>query len=625
MASLFSHLRSRPELPHGYRVEGPLRFFAPGYSVVLACLALGPALYPGFVLTYDMVFTPRQTMLPAWLGVGGGLPRAVPQDALVAAATTIMDGAWLQKIILVGTFVFIGVGAARLAERAWISAQGVSGSAQRWAAATGLIAATLAIWNPFVAQRLVQGHWSLLIAYGIGFWAIGAVMTLRLQGFGARIVILLIACAAITPFGGLLVLVLVVPIVLLPGGCATRVQRIGVVAGSLLVNVPWVLPSLLHPLGRVADPEGGAAFALRSEGPWGPVMTALGGGGIWNAEVVLPSREWWTSVVLACVLVVFVVFGWWFIRSRSRSSQWDFATANWWLAIAVVGFMFAVATALVPSMGAWVGEVVPGGGLVRDSAKLLAPWVMVLAVFGAIGFMRLVLILHGRHRDRVASGALVALLMALPLAAMPDFVWGAQGRLAAVSYPYSWQEVREFLSEDSSTVGMTGDVVVLPWSTFRKYEFNAYRTVLDPVPRWLTRSTVVSDELRVARGDEVVSISGDDPRSQVVSAALDKGTLLASVLPQVGIGWVVVQPAQQPAVPAGALQGLDPVLDIGDFVVYRVRGDVEAYPLPVYAGLVVVVDLIVLSVVIALALSLIAGHLVRFFGTTPAIFHRFRD
>jgi hypothetical protein len=625
MGSLVAHLRSHRAHSKGSPVHGRLRLLAPGYCLLLAFLALGPALSPGFVLTYDMVFTPRQDMLPAWLGVGGGLPRAVPQDALVAAATVVMDGAWLQKLILVGTFVLIGVGAARLAERAWLSVHGESASTQRWAAATGLIAASLAIWNPYVAQRLVQGHWSLLIAYGIAFWAIGAAMSLRQQGAGARIVVLLMAAAAITPFGGLLVFVLIVPVVLFPGGVITRGQRIGVVLGAMVVNLPWVLPSLLHPQGGFTDPSGAAVFALRSEGPWGPVVTALGGGGIWNAEVVLPSRGWWTSAVLTCVIVVSAAFGWWLVRSRTRSRLWDFSTVNWWLATALVGLSFAVVTAFIPGVGAGVGVVVPGGGLLRDSARLLAPWVMVLAVFGAVGLMRAVFVFHGRHRDRIASSALVALLMAIPLVAMPDFAWGAQGRLAAVAYPPSWQEVREYLSDDPATADVPGDVLVLPWSTFRTYEFNAFRTVLDPLPRWLTRSTVVSDDLPVAQGDDVVVIRGDDPRSRVISAAIAQDTPLASVLPSIGVRWVVVDPSQRPAVTADSLRGLDLVLETAEFLVYEVRGNIEITALPRYAGLVIAVDVLVVAALIAVVLSLAAGTLRQITRPPPAKLHRFRD
>ena len=32
------------------------------------------------------------------------------------------------------------------------------------------VAATLAVWNPYVAERLLQGHWSLLVGYGCLPW-----------------------------------------------------------------------------------------------------------------------------------------------------------------------------------------------------------------------------------------------------------------------------------------------------------------------------------------------------------------------------------------------------------------------------------------------------------------------
>ena len=32
------------------------------------------------------------------------------------------------------------------------------------------VAATVAIWNPYVAERLLQGHWSLLVGYGCLPW-----------------------------------------------------------------------------------------------------------------------------------------------------------------------------------------------------------------------------------------------------------------------------------------------------------------------------------------------------------------------------------------------------------------------------------------------------------------------
>ncbi|HPJ18167.1 MAG TPA: hypothetical protein PK635_03470, partial [Actinomycetota bacterium] len=54
------------------------------WSCGLALLVLAPVLSPGYVLHLDMVFVPQQSLLPWNLGIGGGLPRSVPQDAVVS-------------------------------------------------------------------------------------------------------------------------------------------------------------------------------------------------------------------------------------------------------------------------------------------------------------------------------------------------------------------------------------------------------------------------------------------------------------------------------------------------------------------------------------------------------------
>ena len=87
-------------------------------SLLAAVLLLGPALlWPGTVLRGDMVFVPHQPWKDAWLGLDGGVPRAVPMDALVSLVTYAVPGGWLQKAVLLSSFVVAGVGIARLAAR----------------------------------------------------------------------------------------------------------------------------------------------------------------------------------------------------------------------------------------------------------------------------------------------------------------------------------------------------------------------------------------------------------------------------------------------------------------------------------------------------------------------------
>ena len=77
-------------------------------------LVLGPALGPGFLLVRDMVWVPDLALRADSLGLGSGLPRAVPSDAVVAVLDEIVPGMLLQKLVLVPALAAGGVGAARL-------------------------------------------------------------------------------------------------------------------------------------------------------------------------------------------------------------------------------------------------------------------------------------------------------------------------------------------------------------------------------------------------------------------------------------------------------------------------------------------------------------------------------
>ena len=93
------------------------------WAVALGVLLLGPALGLGYVLSYDMVWVPDLALRPEFLGLGSGLPRAVPSDALVAVLDEVVPGMLLQKAVLLGSLVAAGLGASRLAPAASLVAR----------------------------------------------------------------------------------------------------------------------------------------------------------------------------------------------------------------------------------------------------------------------------------------------------------------------------------------------------------------------------------------------------------------------------------------------------------------------------------------------------------------------
>ena len=134
-------------------------------AVAVALVVTGPWLLRGYVLSYDMVFVPRPALGAGGLGLDGRVPRAVPGDFLVALAARVVRSDLLEQAVLVSILVAAVLGAWRLSP-----AQGAVGRA-----ASGLLYG----WNPFVYERLVLGHWALLVGYAALPWAVVAAVRLR--------------------------------------------------------------------------------------------------------------------------------------------------------------------------------------------------------------------------------------------------------------------------------------------------------------------------------------------------------------------------------------------------------------------------------------------------------------
>ena len=137
---------------------------------------------------------------------------------------------------MIGLFL-AGWGAARLAAVVLPEA-GVAGQ---------LVAVTLAVWNPYVAERLLQGHWSLLVGYGCLPWVATAMLSLadvgRFAGWaGACALVFWIALAGLTPTGLMLAATVAVACVFAPGAGRPRWWCCAVGLGAaVLVALPWLV------------------------------------------------------------------------------------------------------------------------------------------------------------------------------------------------------------------------------------------------------------------------------------------------------------------------------------------------------------------------------------------------
>ncbi len=390
----------------------------PAYALALALLVTAPLLAPGYLLLRDAVSTPRSYISDAALGLSDAAPRAVPQDFAVALASHLVDGGVVVKVLLVAGLWLAGWGCARLTASVLPDA-GLPGQ---------FVAATLAIWNPYVAERLLQGHWSLLVGYGCLPWVAATVLRMRTSRTAAPLwpevcaLVFWTALAGLTPTGLLLAVTVAMACSMAPGAGRSRglCASLGL-AVAVIGALPWLVAAIVSESLSSSQAEGVTAFAARAEPGLGTLGSLASLGGIWNSEAVPDSRTTLFAVVAAVVLLGVVALG---VPVVIRTPS------------AVPLLVLAAAAVVVPAVMATgpglafveaTVRALPGLGVVRDAQKWVALAVPGYTLAAAASVIALRSRLPGFVTATVCSLALVATL--------PDLAWGVGGKVVAVHYP----------------------------------------------------------------------------------------------------------------------------------------------------------------------------------------------
>ncbi|WP_307789402.1 hypothetical protein [Mycolicibacterium baixiangningiae] len=527
-----------------------------------------PLLAPGYLLLRDAVSTPRSYLTDAALGLSEAAPRALPQDFALALASHVLDGGVVVKALLVAGLWLAGWGAARLAATV-VPDAGVAGQC---------VAVTVAVWNPYVAERLLQGHWSLLVGYGALPWVATAVLRLR-DGSGRWWPLpFWIALAGLTPTGLLLAATVALVSVCAPG----TGRRLTVVAVTLVAAVvsalPWLVAAAVSGSLAASPAAGIPAFAARAEPGLGTLGSLAGFGGIWNADAVPGSRTSGFAVVATLALLAVVAAG--------VSVVWRRRAAVPLLVLAAAAVVLPAAMATGPGLAAVEQTVraLPGLGVLRDGQK----WVALALPGYAIAGAGAVLVWR-----RVPAVAAAAVCCAALIAVLPDLAFGVGGKMRAVQYPPGWAAAAAMINADPRPVA------VLPPDSMRQFDWAGEAPVLDPLPRWV-RAEVLST------GDLVIggtTVPGEGVRARAVQELLLRGAPV-SELAAAGVGWVVVESGSA---------ALDLPLAYRDegLTVYRVGGERPVSP---HRGLLIAAHGAWLAVLVG---SLLAGVIGLRRGATP--------
>lgn len=524
----------------------PVRWAAPAYALALTLAVTAPLLAPGYLLLRDAVSTPRSFLTDAALGISEAAPRALPQDFAVAVLSTAIDGGIIVKALLIAGLFLSGWGAGRLAGRL-VPESGVSGQ---------LVAVTLAVWNPYVAERLLQGHWSLLVGYGCLPWVAEAVIQLRSEGRPQDWagVAFWIALAGLTPTGLLLAAVTALVCVAAPGTGTNRLRGgAGVLTASILAAMPWlVAPALSDAL--PSTPEL-APFSARAEPGLGTLGSLAGLGGIWNAEAVPHSRATAFALLATAALLAVVAFG---VPAVARRAEIEPL-----LILAGVAVLVPAALATAPGLALLraLVDALPGLAVLRDGQK----WVALAMPGYALAGAGAVVTLRRWMPPPIAAAACTAAVVAV----LPDLAWGAWGAVRPVHYPPGWTTVAATVNQDPQTVA------ALPADIMRQFDWAGTAPVLDPLPRWVDADMLSTGDLRVAGA----VVSGEGNRARNIQDMLLRGAD-PTALARAGVGWLVVEKGTPGALGESprTTQRLPTVYGDEDIALYRLGGATSPAP-----------------------------------------------
>jgi hypothetical protein len=447
------------------------------YAVV-ALIVMGPMLKPGFVLTLDMVFTPKL----AGPTHGGS---AYLLQWFLHVVNFVVPGEVVEKVVIFGILLVSGVGMHRLVR--------TEAQLPRY------FAGIFYMINPFTYERWMAGQYLVLAGYVvlpflvrslIGFCRRpGPQAALKLSLWYTLVVLLSVH---VFVMAGLLGVVMLVVYLLgqSPTGKYYRnlLEAAGLVIGGFIVlNIYWLFSvaqgsSSLNQTIESIGSRDLSAFATAGNAHLHLLFNVVSLYGFWLERF---KRYAMPNHILAIWIIGFVCFAGLVVMGARELKRQRALPASALAVTAVIGLVMALGPEAAVTGGLVRGIInhVPLMKGFREPEKFSALLVLLYAYFAAYGLdalqRRIPAHAEGR-RELVRDAAL--LLPALYVSTMP---FGFANQLKPVSYPASWYTYEKQLKAHP----VSGKLLFLPWHEYMSYDF-APRIIANPAPHFFTAQVI---------------------------------------------------------------------------------------------------------------------------------------
>lgn len=449
-----------------------------GWYSLLALIVMGPMLLRGYVLTMDMVFTPK---LPA----PAELSNSSLFHWLLHVLNFVLSGEVIEKLVIFLILLLCGVGMYRLVDTKSEIARYFAG-----------IFYTV---NPFTYERWMAGQYLVLAGYALLPFLVRALVALCTHPSRRnrlRVMLWYSAIALVSLHGLVLAAMLGVIMFVIyllaqsPRGRYYHNMWLSaghVLLGVLVLNSYWLIGIMTgrSPISQTIDAIGRtdlSAFTTASNAHAGLFFNVAGLYGFWLERFqryALPNHNlviWFGCSLLLGLLII--------LGLREQRRRHSLLGVSLGLA-GVVGLVLALGTQapLTGSFTHWAITHLPLMRGFREPEKFSALLALAYAYFAAYGLDRVLTKVKPAAEGRlevIRDGALL-----LPLLYTSTMPFGFVNQLKPVQYPASWYNFNHQLQQHPPS----GKLLFLPWHEYMSYDFTP-RIIANPAPNFFAAPVI---------------------------------------------------------------------------------------------------------------------------------------